>query len=216
MKKFNTIFIIAFALLLTACGEQGFDAVEANKQIIKNEVDLGDIQDEADKTLEEVSDLVDEVENSTVLDDIENGTGLSLTKLLNIKKLFKEGLKPLIAQLGDVGKALTEIQIKVEAQIALMDPNDPAQAAATQKLTKMLDKLNYLQDLLDDQIENIVSKVDLIDGLFDKLMAKIEGHWWSIPLKLLLAELKDYVKDQIKEALRDLLAGRALAPTYSE
>lgn len=106
---------------------------------------------------------------------------------------LKDSVKKFSGVTSDIKSKIDELKLKINVQIAKLDPNDPQQ----QKLiAKLQEALNYL-DEVGAHLDEVVAKIEAkIDALFAKLERKIENKLSGIQeilAKLALEKLQDSI-----------------------
>ncbi len=126
----------------------------------------GEVTDTVSKDVESIDSKLDEVEvsmsevsqkmgNFNPLDLLTNGTVLSAQEQL--EKL----MDPLVEGVQLVRTKLDEVRVKLNLQLAKLDPNNAQQAAVIDKINLLLDKVDLIEARLKDglvKLADVISK----------------------------------------------------------
>lgn len=122
---------------------------------------------------------------------------MSALDLQNPLNLLGDGLKDSVKKFAgvitDIKSKIEELKLKINTQIARLDPNDLRQQKAILKLQEALKYLDEVSVHLDEVVAKLEAKVD---ALFVKLEKKIEDKLSGIQeilAKLALEKLKESV-----------------------
>lgn len=227
MNKGLLGLLLSIALIQIGCG-QNFDAAQlksitnqtdqrqaaddagqAVEDDINDSIDTGNIDisaseklaedaaAEADNTLNEVTEIT---ESKLGVDGIQNQGQLD-----DIKKLLEGKFGKVAGVILKVKEKIQEGRDKVNEQLAYLNPAIPAHQSAIKKLEKLLSKLDEMEAKIDGSVGLLVGKLDIVDKLFDKVIAKLDpSNLFHFVLIYKINELRQKVITKLKEKLYGL------------
>lgn len=192
-----------------AAGDVADEAGQVVEDDINDSIDTGgvdisaseklaaDAAEEANNTLNEVTAIaqydlgVDDLETQDQLDDI--------------KKLLEGKFGKIAGIIFKVKEKIQEGRDKVNEQIGYLSPAIPAHQNAIAKLQNLLAKLNEMEQKIDNSVGLLVGKLDVVDKLFDKVIAKLDPtNLFHFVLIYKINELRQKVISKLKKKLYGL------------
>lgn len=185
------------------------DAGQAVEDDINDSIDAGDVDisaseklaedaaNEANSTLDEVTELT---ESKLGVDGIQ-----SPDQLDDVKKLLEGKFGKIAGIILKVKEKIQDGRDKVNEQLTYLNPAIPAHQSAIAKLERLLSKLDEMEAKIDGSVGLLVGKLDIVDQLFDKLIAKLDPtNLFHFVLIYKINELRQKVITKLKEKLYGL------------
>ncbi|MCB0415188.1 MAG: hypothetical protein KDD50_12695 [Bdellovibrionales bacterium] len=196
--KYVKMMALGFSVLsLIACANQrGFEGItDIPSSVNKNgevEVDLGDVQMQADVATQSITNAQTEIAE---VQNIQFGGVWDLLKIGKIKDSLMSGFDKIADKLTGVKDKLTNAKISIQLKIDQLDENNPLHQNALIQLKKMLASIEKLELKLDNSIQKLKTKVEALFDKVDGLLAKIRvggiiGDIVSFGLRMTLEDLK--------------------------
>ncbi len=185
LKRILQVAIVS-GVLIAAVGCGNAKTVKGTlggtSQLDTGDFDMTDIHNKLDTM---------EVEFFTVNQEL---LALDLQNPLNlIGNGLKDSVKKFSGVIGDIHSKVEELKLKINTQIATLDPKDPRQQKIIVKLQEALTYLDKISTHLDEVVAQLESK---INTLFAKLERKIKDKLSGIQeilAKAALGKLQDSV-----------------------
>lgn len=191
----NVLISIFLITLLTACG-QGLKINQFESQMALVKTELTEFEKASYDSLAQLQTDLDDLQ-SLNLNDFEN-VQLKLSDLRKIKANLGNKLDKITDKIKEFKGKLTDLKLKIQNYITLLDPNDPTQSLILDRLQKLLDQIAKIEQNLDRIIDLLNSQLNFIDDIFDKLIGKLNpNNPVNIVIRLALEAIKDLVKSKI-------------------
>lgn len=229
--KYNKNFFVVFAALsifLGGCGQSMVSSGDGEASLrsdsanpndstgnqVGNEIDQGidgalggndpDVSESEKLTgeaLGKANEVLNEV-NDTVESEIDVDGAESMAHLDDLKNMLNGKFGKFAEVILKVKEQIQKGRDKIYDQIAILDSNIPAHQQAIEKLNKLLAKLDNIESKVDDGVDLLLGKLDIVDQLFDKLTAKLDpSNIFHFVLLMKIADIKQKVIKKLKQLL---------------
>jgi chromosome segregation ATPase len=193
--RFNLLISIFLTIFLTGCG-QGFEVASLEKSVNDANVELTEIEK---TTLNDIDSIEIEVAELEAIDFSEyNNPNISLSQLKSLKKSLGSKLDGITESIEKLKLKITELRTKINDYILLLDPNDPNQQQIIERLEQLLLQLDRIDAILDQVIDLLKNKLDIIDQIFDRLIAQLDP---SNPSHMLIRLVIEAIREMVKAKL---------------